>query len=340
MGLLSKEYSAKTMVPLCRQLATAYDAGIPITRTLDIVGSQQKDKGIRQVLTGMRDAIQNGDTLTGAAHRHEERLSPFFIAVLEAGERGGRLDIMLRDLADYFEDRLALRREVIAAITYPMIQLYAAWWLGNFALQLLGQQFAGANDLLAFIAQYGIWQAQMHLVFAIIALVYILLSRAGLIPYFMGKIALRLWPFGGVVRRFAIARFARSFGMLVASGVPMEKAIAGASAVSGNAEIQEDLNRAIPYVREGRTLAEAFAGSRYLDATAKEMIIVGEESGKLDTQLQKVSQYNMEEARYATQKLVKVLGVLVLLVVAGVVGYVVITFWTNFYGGMLDDLGV
>lgn len=340
MGLLSKELSARTMVPLCRQLATAYDAGIPITRTLEIVGSKQKDRGVRSLLTGIRDGIKSGETLTSAANRHRDKLSPFFIAVLEAGERGGRLDLMLNDLAEYFEERLELQRQVIGMMAYPAILLYIAWWLGNFSLQVLGQQFASLNDLFVFMGEYAMWQAQVHAVFAVVAVVFIVLSRAGVTPFLVSKLALRVWPFGNVVRKFAIARFARSFSLLVASGVPMEKAIRGAAAVSGNAEIERDLVQAVPYVRDGRTLAEAFAGSRYLDATAKEMIIVGEESGKLDTQLRKVGEYNMAEARHATHRLMKVLPVLVMLMVGGAVAYIIISFYMRLYGGLLDDLGV
>jgi len=340
MGILSKQYSAKKMVPLCRQLATSYDAGIPITRTLEIVGSQQKDKSVRTVLTGMRDAIQQGDTLSGAAHRYEDRLSPFFIAVLDAGERGGRLDIMLQDLANYFEERLDIQRQSIVMMAYPVVLLYAAWWLGNFSLQIIGQQFASINDLFVFMGEYAMWQAKAHGIFAAIVIAVIILSRMGVMPYLFSKIALRLWPFGGIVRKFAIARFTRSFSMMVASGVPMEKAIRGAAAVAGNAEIERDLLQAIPPLRDGRTLAESFAGSRYLNATAKEMLIVGEESGRLDTQLHKISEYNMSEARYETQRVMKILPPLIMLAVAGVVGYIVISFYTGFYGGLLNDLGI
>lgn len=341
MGLFSKQYSARTMVPLCRQLATAYDAGIPIVRTLDIVGSQQRDKATRAVFNGMRASIQNGATLAEAARAHEDRLSPFFTAVLEAGERGGRLDVMLNDLAQYFEDRLDLQRQAKAMMAYPIVLLYIAWWLGNFSLRIVGQQFTGGiNDLFAFLGEYLIWQAQAHAIFALLFATVVIVSRVGLLPFLFSRVALRLWPFGGIIRKFAVARFARSFSLLVASGVPMEKAIRGSAAVTGNAAIEQDLLQAIPPLREGATLAQAFARSRYLNPTAKEMLLVGEESGKLDTQLRKVSEYHEAEARYETQRLMKILPVLIMLAVFGLVGYVIISFYMRLYGGMFNELGI
>src|SRR5690606_31477556 len=112
MGLMTAEISSKHLVPLCRQMATSYDAGLPIIRTLELMADNAKDARAKQVFRSMAEDTRNGATLGEAARRQQKYLPRFFIELLHSGELGGRLDVMLRDMADYYEDKLAMQRKI------------------------------------------------------------------------------------------------------------------------------------------------------------------------------------------------------------------------------------
>lgn len=346
MGLFSSQISLKKVVPLCRQLATSYDAGIPILRGLEIVGRQNGDKRIRQVMEEMGDTIKNGGTLGDAARSQRRYLPQFFVELLATGESGGKLDIMLRDLAQYFEDRLEMQRQIVRSLIYPAIQLLAAWYVGMFAIMLIrrlsgifkpsasGQSF----DLMKFFHDYAIFQCKATLVFAAIFAVCVVLSRLGLFGYVWGLFATHIWPMAPVTRRFGLARFFRSMSLLIGAGVRVDHCIVNSAAITANPYMEKDLLKSVPLVRDGYTLVEAFGASRMLTPTAREMIAIGEQSGQMEQALRKVSEYHLEEAQHAVAIATRVMGVLILLAVAGLIGYIIISFYLMYFGMMGDIL--
>jgi type IV pilus assembly protein PilC len=347
MGLFSSQIALKKMVPLCRQLATSYDAGIPVVRTLEIVGQQQKDGKLREVLTLMRDSIAKGGTLGEATRAQSRYLPRFFIELVSTGETGGRLDVMLRDLAQYFEDRLEMQRQIVNAMTYPITQLVFAWYCGTFALGLVGK-FAGILsdrsgkpfDLMGYVREYLVFQGKAGLLALTAFAVCVLLARMGLFGYVWGAFATYMWPLSNVTRKFALARFFRSMSLLIGSGLRIDHCIINSAGVTTNPYIEKDLLKAVPLVRDGHTLVESFGVVRTLTPTAREMLHVGEVSGQLETSLRKVSEYHLDEATHAVAIATRVFSVLIGLVVAFVIGYVVIKFYTTYYGAMFDALGV
>jgi len=347
MGLFSSQIPAKKMVPLCRQLATSYDAGIPIVRSLEIIGQQQQDSRIRHIFQQMSDCVRSGDTLDQAARKQSKYFPNFFIELIASGEIGGRLDVMLRDLADYYEDRLERQRRVVRVMTLPAIELAAAWFLGTFALRLLGQltgllsgQAGRGFDFGAFFKDYGWFQTKSLGVFAILFAIIVILSRMGIFGWVTGLFTTHIFPMSAVTKRFALARFFRSLSLLLGAGVYVPAAIERSAAVSANPYIERDLLKTIPLIKEGRTLVEAFRQTKYLTPTAREMLLVGEQSGKLDEALRKVADYHFEEANQAVDIASKLFGVLIVLAVALTIGYIIITFYMGFYGGVMNELGI
>jgi len=342
MGLVSSQISTKKLVPVCRQLATSYNAGIPIIRALDLVADQARDRRIRDVLRAMSGEIQGGSTLTDTARNQADVLPPFFIELLASGEVGGHLDVMLNDLADYYEDRLAMQRTIVGAAIYPAVQLMMAWFLGTFALGLVGNMSFGqkAFSFGDYLNSYFWFQAGALLGFGMVCLVCVVLARLGLFKWIVGWFTTFIWPLAPVTRKFALARFFRSLSLLIASGVPITDCVSRSAAVVGNPYIERDLLGAMPFIREGASLVEAFGGSKYLSRTAREMLLIGEQSGELDKSLRKVSEYHLAEATSAVRAATVIGNVLVGLLVAAIIGYVVITFWTKFYGGMMNELGI
>ena len=344
MGLLSSEIPAKKLTPMFRQLATAYEAGIPLAQSFDLLKREQKDRKIRDLLTRMQDVIKNGGTLADAVSAESRYLPSYAIALIKAGEMGGKLDVMFRDLADYFEDRVEMRREMVRWMAYPIVLLCVTWFLGTFAIRLVLRLpdilLGGAPfDLTSYFMDYFRFQAAAVVVCLLIVSVCISLARLGLFGWIWGLFATHIWPLAPITRRFALARFCRSMALLVDSGLGIEQCIYRSAAVTANPYIENDLVKAVPYVREGTTLTEALSGSRYLLPTAREMIYVGEQTGKLEDSLRKVSRWYLDEASHAAAIAVRVLYFIIYFSAAGLVLYVVYTFYSRLYGGMFDAIG-
>lgn len=337
MSLLSKQISTKTLVPVCRQLATSYDAGIPIVQTLAMAAGSERNPRMRQVLQDMEYDIRGGASLAEAATKQQEFLPPLLISLLGSGEAGGRLDVILRDAAGYFEDRLAMQRSVVSALWLPVIQLVLSWFLGTFALGLVRHlDFSGSSvfNFRTYLIHYAMFQATALLVMASVAAVSIAGARLGWFGGLWSWMGANTWPFRFIVRRFALARFFRSFALLIASGLPVHRCIERAAAAAGNPYIERELLRAVPPVLEGESLVTAFTRADCLSASAREMLNVAEQSGKLDTTLRKMSEYYVNEATHALELAARTGRVLITLLVGVVVGYIVISFYSRLYGGL------
>ena len=334
MGLFSPRVSTKSMVQLCRTMATSYGGGLPILRTLELTRSNSRDSRTRTLVGQMADEIRKGATLGEAARHQSKYLPPIFIELLSSGEVGGNLDVILLDLANYYEDRQKMRRMIMGKSAYPILQLVAAWFLGSFALMLIRNlHFTGTPfNLNAHFQRYFQFQMVAMTVFAGVFAGCVVLARLGIFKWISGWISTHLWPLAPVTRRFAHARFFKSLALLIGSGVPIVRAIERSAAASANPYIERDLLKAVPMVMNGGTLVAAFGQSRLLPPVAREMLMVGEQSGKIEAALQKVAQYQVEEATHAVNIATRVAEVLIILLVGAVVGYIVISFYSTYLG--------
>jgi type IV pilus assembly protein PilC len=322
------------MVPLCRQLATSYDAGLPILKGLQLLERNASSTASRAVLLEMRSSIQAGATLADAARAQQHRLPPFFVELLASGESGGKLDVMLRDLADYYEDRLRINRAITGAMAYPLFILAATWFIGSFSLGIIGNLSFEAREPFNLGAYFQTWlafQGGALLVAAVALAVLWALGRTGLPQRLLGIVGTHLWPFNNITRKFALSRFFRTFSLLVGAGVNIKHAIYHAASTASNPYVRDDLLKAIPIVAQGHTLQEAFAHCRTLTPVCREMLAVGEETGNLEFQLRKVSGYHLEEAQMATKVALRALGILMVLIAGGTVGYVIISFYSKLF---------
>jgi type IV pilus assembly protein PilC len=287
----------------------------------------------------MEEAIGKGATLSEAARRESKHLPPLFVELLTAGEMGGRLDVMLRDLADHFEERLAIKRRIIGVMTLPLLELIAAWFLGTFALGLIGNISLDARSTFSigdYIQGYLQFQGAAMIVAAAAFVGAVFLSRAGMLGWITGALT-RVWPLKPVSQRFALARFFKSMSLLIESGLNIRLCIERSAKAAHNPYIERDLLKAVPRVAEGMSLTHAFAVCGSLTPTAREMLEVGEESGALDKSLSKVADYHLAEANQAVMIASRFFGVAIVLLVGLVVGYIVISFYARYFG-MLNEL--
>lgn len=291
----------------------------------------------------MEALIVRGASLADAS-RAEARIFPdLFVQVMAAGETGGRLDAMLRDLATHYEETHRMKRAVVNALIYPGLQLACAWFLGTFALGILKamgnlQSGSGRFSMSGYLSNYVRFQAAAMFILAAVIVVCIALARTGRLRGAASLVKNRVWPLNQVTRKFAMARFYRGMALLIHAGLDIKKCIERSAAMTMNPVIERDLLRAVSVVSRGGSLVEAFTGSRYMSRVGREMLAVGEQSGDLDTALQKAAEYSFEEAQAAVKAAAKVFQVLITLFIGGVVAYFVISFYSNLYGSTLDNL--
>lgn len=342
MRIFSPHIATKAIAPVCRQLATSYEAGIPVLKCLELTAKNTRNKEAKQVLSEMRARVMDGATLGEAARAYRRQLPQYFIEMLDAGDKSGKLAVMLRDLADYYEDQMHMRRKIIGALIYPGIQAAAAWFLGSFALRLVSSiDFSGRNpfNMSDYIASYLRFQAVAMVVFMLLIAGIAVLSRLGLWQLAWGAVTNTIWPINTVVRKLALARFFRSMSLLIGSGMHLPQCITNAAAITANPYIQRDLMRAAPLVVNGAALVDAFSICGTLTPMARQMLLVGEQSGNLEMALAKVAQYHLEEADFALRAAAKVMGVVILLGLGALVGYIYLSFFMTYYGRMLDSIG-
>lgn len=348
MGLFSSQISTKRMVPLCRQLATADQAGLPITRSLELVAREMKDPQVRDVLNQMNARIKGGATLAEAAREQSKHLPRFFVELLATGERGGRLDIMLRELADYYEDRQTIQRRAVNAMILPFLELGAAWFLGTFAFMIVNRllaMFASRSggsrfDFMSFFRDYALFQGKAMLVVATVFAVCVILSRLGLFKWVWGYAATYIWPMSMVTRSFGMARFFRSMSLLMTAGLNIVRCVENSAAVMVNPYLERDMLKAIPFIKQGMTLHEAFAGSKFMPRMNLEMMAIGEQAGELEAMMRKAAEYNLERGSTAVNRLITVLTTLIILGVALLIGAIIIMFYVRLYGGLMNEIGV
>ena len=347
MGLFSPEIPTKNMVPLCRQLATAYDAGIPIIQVFESVSSQSGTGKTRRVMREIAADLRSGSGLDDAVKKQSKFLSPIFVHLLATGEVGGRLEIMLKDLADFYEDRLRMQRQIAASMFLPAVELAAAWFLGSFALGILSvvQEAidgtgGGTKGVTAYVDRYIQLQMRAGVVVVFFFIIAVILARMGVLRWVTGFVSTYIWPLSTVTRHFALARFFRSLSLLIGSGLSITRCVQNAAAVTSNPYMERDLLKAVPHIKRGSTLVEAFSHTRFLTPVSRDMLAVGEESGNLEFQLRKTSEYHMQDGNTAAERTAKIFGLMIMFAVFVLVGGIIISFYANLYGGIMDELGV
>lgn len=344
MSLFSGKISVREMAIISRQLATAYNAGIPVIRTLEMTAEQKCSQRARRALLGMVASIRAGSTLTDAAGGQQEFFPEFFVEVLSAGETGGRLDLLLRDLADHYENMYRMERSILVSMVYPSLQLLSAWFLGTFALGIIRgigsfqTTTAKRFSLSGYFNDYLKFQG-IAITLAVLAVALLIaLGRAGLLAGIASFVKNKLWPINKVAHKYAMARFYRSMALLVHAGVDIKRCIERSAAMTMNRQLERDLLLSLPVISQGGTLEQAFSRCRSIGRVGKEMIAVGEQTGNLDAALNKAAQYNFEEAQSATKAAVSIAQVLITIIVGGIVAYFVISFYGNLYGQAFQNL--
>jgi type II secretory pathway component PulF len=324
--------SSKQMAWLCHTMHTMLDAGLPMTRTLDVLTAQAPSSRLRSGLARARRAVDEGSSLAEAL-RAQGCFPELFLHLVEAGEDSGTLERVLAELARYYEFQHGLWRAFLARIAMPAFQYIAAVAVVSLALYLVNV-LSGRPASLApgFLLGYG-WPA------AIIGIYYFLLKpMGGTRP--VHEAALRLPVLSAVVRNLALSRFSLVMGLMMEAGVPVKQSLLRSFTASGNAAFSARGPAAAEVVEKGGTLSDALDGTGLFPREYMDIVRVAEESGKLSERFQWLASHHADRAQFALGLLVRALAWLVWLMVAVVIVCFIFRFFSAYVGGLDRLLGL
>ncbi len=332
--------SAKELAIFTRQFSVMIDAGLPLVQCLEILAGQQENKTFEKVLTGVRASVEGGSTLSAAMRHHEKVFDALYVNMVEAGETGGILDTILQRLSGYIEKNVKLKRAVQSALIYPVAVLSIAGLVIILLLwkvvPIFATLFAGLQVDLPLPTKIvigmsnfigSIWGLLIVVVF--VAVCFALAAWYGTPGgrYFLDSLLLKLPLIGIMLRKIGVARFTRTLGTLISSGVPILEGLDITARTSGNAVIERALQKTRKAVEAGRTLVDPLKESNVFPSMVTQMIGVGEQTGAMDAMLSKIADFYEDEVDAAVKDLLTALEPLMILFLGGVVGGVVISMY-------------
>jgi type IV pilus assembly protein PilC len=334
-GVNSKELAIFT-----RQFSVMIDAGLPLVQCLEILASQQENKTFQKVLVSTRGQVEGGATLSAAMRSSPKVFDALYVNMVEAGETGGILDTILQRLSSYIEKNVKLQRAVKSALVYPVGVLTVAGGVITLLLwkvvPIFATLFAGLGVDLPLPTKIVI--AMSNLVGSIFGLL-ILVALAGAIfglkiwygtpqgRFVLDTIVLKLPVLGILMRKIAVARFTRTLGTLISSGVPILEGLDITAKTAGNAVVERALQQVRRSLEEGKSLTEPLKDSEVFPGMVTQMIAVGEQTGAMDAMLQKIADFYEEEVDAAVKDLLTALEPVMIFFLGVVVGGVVISMY-------------
>lgn len=334
-GVNSKELAIFT-----RQFSVMIDAGLPLVQCLEILASQQENKFFQKVLTGTRGQVEGGATLSAAMRSSPKVFDALYVNMVEAGETGGILDTILQRLSSYIEKNVKLQRAVKSALVYPIGVLTVAAGVIILLLwkvvPIFATLFAGLGVDLPLPTR--IVMALSNFVgsyFGLLILVAVIGGIIGLKAWYgtpqgrfvIDTIILKLPVLGILMRKIAVARFTRTLGTLISSGVPILEGLDITAKTAGNAVVEKALQQVRRSLEEGKSLTEPLKESEVFPGMVTQMIAVGEQTGAMDAMLQKIADFYEDEVDAAVKDLLTALEPVIIVILGVVVGGVVISMY-------------
>jgi type IV pilus assembly protein PilC len=334
-GVNSKELAIFT-----RQFSVMIDAGLPLVQCLEILAGQQENKFFQKVLATTRASVEGGATLSAAMRQHPKVFDQLYVNMVEAGETGGILDTILQRLSTYIEKNVKLKRAVQSASIYPIGVMTIAGGVVTLLLwkvvPIFATLFAGLGVDLPLPTKIVIGLSNfIGSIFGFLIVVGVVGGVIGLKVWYgteQGRLAidtvvLKLPIIGLLMRKIAVARFTRTLGTLIASGVPILEGLDITARTAGNAVVERALQKVRKSLEEGKSLTEPLKESDVFPGMVTQMISVGEQTGAMDAMLQKIADFYEEEVDAAVKDLLTALEPIMIVFLGVVVGGVVISMY-------------
>ncbi|MCK4532332.1 type II secretion system F family protein [bacterium] len=353
INIFKPSVKSKDMVLFSRQLSTLVGAGIPIVQGLTILGDQMENPAFKTVIGTVREDIESGLSITEALARHPNAFTELYVNMVKAGETGGVLDVILERLSNYLEASEQLKRKIKGAMIYPGVISFVCGLVTVFLLTVVIPAFKEI-----FTSFGGDLPLPTQLLIGLSEFVkkYVLVFIGAGIGFFFGirqyystkagqwnidTILLKVPAFGNLLRKVAIAKFSRTLGTLVKSGVPILQALDTVAKTSGNVVIEKVILDTRDSIREGERIAPPLKKSNTFPPMVVQMIAVGEETGNLDTMLSKIADFYDQEVDAAVEGLTALVEPVIIVIMGLVVGAIVIAMFLPMFelGQLAGNVG-
>ncbi len=329
----------KQIVVMTRQLATLIDAGLPLLRSLNVLIGQLKPCKLKDVLSEIMDDVQSGATLSDGLAKHPKAFDRLYVNMVRAGEVGGLLEVVLNRLAEFMERREDLKRKVRSALIYPVAVVIIACGIVAFLLVKVVPVFAtifadfgsGLPAPTQFLVDAGDFLMTkwwlLIIIFNSIVISIKLITKSRTSKRIFDRVILKIPVAGDLVVKVGVARFARTLGTLISSGVPILQALKITRDTIGNEVIQNAVLKVSDSIQEGDTMAAPLDEAKVFPQMVVNMIDVGEETGSLDSMLIKVADIYDKEVEAAVEAMLALMEPLIIVGLGGVIGFIVIALY-------------
>lgn len=329
----------KDVVIFTRQFATMIDAGLPLVQALDILSRQHENKAFRKMLNGVKETVETGGTLAEGLAKFPKGFDDLYVNMVAAGENGGILDIILERLSVHMEKSMKLKREVKTAMIYPSVVISAAiivtavlliFVIPTFAelFEDFGSALPLPTQLVINLSNFAVkWWYLISGAFGAIAFFFFRFLKTERGKEVIHPLALKLPVFGDIIRKVAVARFTRTLGTMLSSGVPILEALAICSRTAGNKVVEREVQRARVSISEGKSMIEPLSRSEVFPPMVVQMIAVGESTGAMDAMLQKIADFYEDEVDNAVTAMKQLIEPIMILVLGIIIGGLVVAMY-------------
>src|SRR5436190_12548906 len=322
----------KDLVIFTRQFATMIDAGLPLVQCLDILGTQLDNLAFREVLQKVKAKVESGSTLADALGDHPKVFDTLYVQLVAAGEIGGILDTILNRLAQYIEKNEKLKQKVKGAMVYPSVVLIVAVGVTVVLLlfvtptfEKMFKDFGGAMPApTQIVIDLSRW-LQHNIIYMVLVIIGVIVAFRAYLNWPKGReqwdaFVIRTPIFGPLIRKVAVARFTRTLGTMISSGVPILDAMEVVAKTAGNSVVEKAIRYTKEKISEGKTIVQPLAETKVFPPMVVQMIGVGEATGAMDQMLTKIADFYDDEVDAAVAALTSLIEPVMMVFLGGVVG--------------------
>ncbi len=339
IAMFKPKVTGKDIVIFTRQLSTMIDAGLPLVQSLEILSGQQDNPTFKGVLTAIKTDVETGSTFADAMKKHPKIFDNLYCNMIDAGEVGGILDTILSRLADFMEKSMALKKKVKGAMTYPVICLCISFVITTviliFVVPVFSKMFADFGSALPVPTQIVVNLSEMfkrNFIFIAAGIFAFVVIFKKIYSTEKGRkqidiFSLKMPVFGPLIRKIAVAKFTRTLGTMLQSGVPILDSLTVVGKTAGNKVIEESVFRVAESISEGRAIAEPLEETGVFPSMVVQMISVGEATGALDTMLAKIADFYDEEVDQAVENMTAMIEPFMMVFLGGLIGGLVIAMY-------------
>ncbi|KMP11700.1 pilus assembly protein PilC [Candidatus Nitromaritima sp. SCGC AAA799-A02] len=338
-GPKKEKITERDIVIFTRTFSTMIDAGLPLVQCLDILGKQTENKTFGDIILAVKGNIEVGANLSDSMKKFPKVFDALYCNLIEAGEVGGILDTILQRLAAYIEKAASLKKKVKAAMVYPAcivtVAVLVVAFLMIFVIPAFAAMFEGGGAELPaptaiVMAVSDIFRTKWHYMFGSVYAFYFIFKKVyatekGKIE--IDRLSLKAPVFGPLIRKVSVAKFTRTLGTLLSSGVPLIEGLDICARTSGNKTVELAVFKTIEAIKEGESIAAPLSREDVFPPMVIQMIDVGENSGSLDTMLQKIADFYDEEVDTAVEALTALLEPMLMVFLGLIVGFIVVAMY-------------